>query len=52
MLTAAARPQWPAAVSPLVVEAVTGPVREARVLGAFPTCVYLALGKQDRKSVV
>lgn len=47
MLTAAARPQWPAAVSPLVVEAVTGPVREARVLGAFPTCVYLALGKHD-----
>ncbi len=47
MLTAAARPQWPAAVSPLVVEAVTGPVREARVLGAFPTCVYLDLGTHD-----
>ena len=47
MLTAAARPQWPAAVSPLVVEAVTGPVREARVLGAFPSCVYLDLGKHD-----
>lgn len=47
MLTAAARPQWPAAVSPLVVDAVTGPVREARVLGAFPTCVYLDLGTHD-----
>lgn len=47
MLTAAARPQWPAAVSPLVVGAVTGPVREAGVLGAFPTCVYLDLGKHD-----
>ena len=47
MLTAAARPQWPAAVSSLVLEAITGPRRPARVLGAFPTCVYLDLGEHD-----
>ncbi|HKX65916.1 MAG TPA: hypothetical protein VJN29_01730, partial [Intrasporangium sp.] len=47
MLTAAARTQWPAAVSSLVHEAVTGPRRQARVLGTFPTCVYLDLGEHD-----
>lgn len=47
MLTAAARPQWPAAVSSLVLEAITGPRRQARVLGAFSTCVYLDLGEHD-----
>ena len=47
MLTAAARPSWPAAVSPLVVREVAGPRRTARVLGVFPTCVYVGLGPHD-----
>ncbi|ADU47608.1 DUF2877 domain-containing protein [Intrasporangium calvum] len=47
MLTAAARPSWPAAVSPLVLGAVAGPRRAARVLGVFPTCVYVGLGPHD-----
>ncbi|MEO6999273.1 MAG: DUF2877 domain-containing protein, partial [Terracoccus sp.] len=38
---------WPAAVSPLVEAAVEGPLRRARVLGAFATCVYVELGRHD-----
>ncbi|MDV3221454.1 DUF2877 domain-containing protein [Intrasporangium sp.] len=34
-------------MSPLVIDEVTGPRREARVLGVFPTCVYLGMGEHD-----
>ena len=39
---------WPAAVSPLVADALDGPPSLRRVLGSFPTCVYIALGRHDR----
>lgn len=38
---------WPAAVSPLVADAVIGAVAQRRVLGVFPTCVYIELGRHD-----
>lgn len=38
----------PGAVSPLVLTEVTGAPRRARVLAAFPTCVYLDLGAHER----
>lgn len=47
MLNTAARPQWPAAVSPLVAGELAGPRRAARVLGVFPTCIYLDMGEHD-----
>lgn len=41
-------PIWPATVSPLVAPAVAGRSRPCRVLAAFPTCVYLAIGRHDQ----
>jgi hypothetical protein len=38
----------PASVSPLVAGAVSGTPRRCRVLGAFPTCLYLDLGAHER----
>jgi hypothetical protein len=38
---------WPAAVSPLVSHVVARPERPARVLGVFPTALYLATGRHE-----
>lgn len=38
---------WPAAVSPLVVDRLVGPERPARVLGVFPTALYLGVGDHE-----
>ncbi len=41
---AASQPLWPAAVSERSVAPVHGPPRRARVLGAFPSALYLQVG--------
>jgi Protein of unknown function (DUF2877) len=43
VLIARAPTRWPGAVSALVTDIVTGPSRRARVIGVFPTVVYLGL---------
>lgn len=38
---------WPAACSPLAADLLRGDVREARVLAAFPTALYLHAGRHQ-----
>lgn len=47
MAHSSAPADWPAAVSPLVAEALQAPPRPAKVLGAFPTALYLQLDRHE-----
>ena len=47
MAPARASTSWPAAGSPLLEREVAGEPRRARVLAAFPTALYLHLGRHD-----
>ena len=47
MAPARASTSWPAACSPLLEREVAGEPRRARVLAAFPTALYLHLGRHD-----
>lgn len=42
----AEQPSWPGAAPTGLARLLAGPVREARVVGVHPTCVYLLVGAQ------